>query len=153
MRRAERGSAMVIAMVAIASMLTTAAVLARMQTGSTRATDVHRSTLAGLYCAESGLAAVRDTVLANVGAWNGSLGTGIEPSWLAIVDHDLDNDGTDDFTVALRDNDDEAANDLTVDSDATIFIVSTCVQYPDNSTQVTELVTSAGQRKLWLRTQ
>lgn len=144
---------MLIVMITIASMLTTAAVLVHMTQGSLSATNVHRDTLTGLYCAEAGLTSVKPTVIANLGSWNAALGTGIEPSWLAPVSHDIDGDGVDDFTVTLRDNDDEALNDPSTDSDSTVFLVSTCIKQPDTPTQVTELVTSTGQRKLWLRTQ
>lgn len=144
---------MLIVMITIAAMLASGAVLAHMTQGSVNSSSVHRTALTGLYCAEAGLTSVKDTVVANAGAWNPELGTGIEPTWLAPVSHDIDGDGTDDFTVTLRDNDDEAVNDLSVDSDATIYVVSTCTKDPESPTQVTELITSTGQRKLWLRTQ
>jgi hypothetical protein len=151
--RRERGSVMLVVLIAIASMLTSAAVLVHMTRGSLDSTHVHRASLTGLYCAEAGLSSVKPTVVANVGSWNGALGAGSEPAWLGSVSHDVDGDGTDDFTVTLRDNDDEAVNDLSTDSDGAIFVVSTCTKYPDTPTQVTELITSTGQRKLWLRTE
>jgi hypothetical protein len=144
---------MLIVMITVASMLTTAAVLVHMTQGSLNSTTVHRDGLTGLYCAEAGLASVKPTVIANVGSWSAALGTGVEPAWLGIVSHDIDGDGTADFTVTLRDNDDEAVNDLSTDSDSQIFVVSTCTKYPESPTQVTELITSTGQRKLWLRTE
>ena len=144
---------MLVVLIAIASMLTSAAVLVHMTRDSLDSTNVHRTSLTGLYCAEAGLSSVKPTVIANVGSWNGALVSGSEPAWLAPVSHDIDGDGTDDFTVTLRDNDDEAVNDLSTDSDSTIFVVSTCTKYPDTPTQVTELITSTGQRKLWLRTE
>jgi hypothetical protein len=153
MRRREQGSAMIIVLVAIAAMLTSAAVLVHMTRGTLNSVSVHRDGLTGLYCAEAGLSSVKPTVIANVGSWNSALGTGTEPAWLGPVSHDVDGDGTSDFTVTLRDNDDEAVNDPSTDSDSAVFVVSTCTKYPDSPTQVTELITSTGQRKLWLRTE
>ena len=153
MRRGERGSAMMIVMIVVGAMMAAGAVLVRMQTSSTNATDVNRATTVGLYCAEAGLTAVRADIIANVAMWNASLGSGTEPPFLSMVSHDIDGDTVDDFTITLRDNDDEALNDLTTDSDQTVFVMATCIKHPDTRTQVTELLTSTGQRKLWLRTE
>jgi len=153
MRQRERGGAVVVVMVVVTAMMAGTAALTAMQSTSTRGVALGRASLAGLYCAEAGLAAVRSTVAANVALWDPSLGVVTEPAWLSGISRDLDGDGAADFTITLRDNDDEDPTDSAHDVDATVFIVSTCIQHPETHTQVTELVTSAGQRKLWLRTE
>jgi hypothetical protein len=154
MRSRERGSVIVVMMVLIAALLAGGAVLASMQHSSSRGGETTHMTSAGLYCAEAGLTAVRSTVALNA-PWTGSLGAPTEPAWLAGVNHDIDGNGKPDFTITLRDNDDEAANDPAVDSDQTIYIVSTCIGYPDVNTQVAELVKFSGppERRLWIRLQ
>ena len=144
---------MLVVMIAIGSLMTAGAVLVRVQATSSHGAEVNHSTLTGLYCAEAGLTASRATILANVALWNPSLGSPIEPPFLALVSRDIDADGIDDFEITIRDNDDEPINDLSTDTDQTIFVVSTCIKDPDSRTQVTELLTSTGQRKLWLRTE
>jgi hypothetical protein len=153
MRRRERGGALIIVMLVIAATLAAGAVLAQMQSTSKHASEITRTSITGLYCAEAGLAAVRATVIANVAAWDPSLGATTEPGWLSAIPHDIDGDGADDFRITLRDNDDEPANDLAHDTDHAVFIVSTCIKHPDNPVQVTELVTDTGERKLWLKTE
>ena len=144
---------MIVVMLVIAATLAASAVLTSMQSTSSHASELTKTSLGGLYCAEAGLAAARATVLAHAGAWDPALGSGTEPGWLSIVSHDIDGDGAGDFVITLRDNDDEAANDLAHDTDGAVFIVSTCIKFPETPTQVTELVTSTGERKLWLRTE
>lgn len=142
-RNRERGAAMVVTMVLISALLAGAAVLASMQLKSTRASDITRASISALHCAESGIVAARPAVMNNYGSWNASLGATTEPAWLAAVDHDIDDDGQPDFTITLKDNDDEVApiaNNLSVDNDLTIYIVSTCTKYPDVQTQVAEMV-------------
>ena len=153
MRQRERGGAVVVVMLVLTATLAASAALAQVQRTSLHATQLTRSTADGLYCAEAGLVAARATVLAHAGGLDAWLGTGTEPGWLSVVDHDLDADGAADFTITLADNDDEAANDLAHDTDGTVYIVSTCIRHPESKTQVTELVTSTGQRKLWMRTE
>jgi hypothetical protein len=144
---------MVVVMLVIAATLAASALLTSMQSTSSHAAELTKSSLTGLYCAEAGLAAARATVIANVASWDPSLGVATEPGWLSAVPHDIDGDGADDFRITLRDNDDEPANDLAHDTDQAVFIVSTCIKHPDTPTQVTELVTSTGERKLWLKTE
>jgi hypothetical protein len=153
MRQRERGGAIIIVMLVVAATLAASALLTSMQSTSSHASDLTRTSLTGLYCAEAGLAAARATVVANVASWDPSLGVATEPGWLSAVSHDIDGDGADDFVITLRDNDDEPVNDLAHDTDQAVFIVSTCIKHPDSPTQVTELVTSTGQRKLWLRSE
>ncbi len=146
---------MLVTMIIISSLLAGAAVLVSMQLSSNRSSDLTRSGLAATYCAEAGLAIARPAVIANYANWNaalatcGSAGTCPEPSWLASLNHDIDSpaDGVGDFTLFIRDNDDELApspNDLTHDSDLRVFIVSRCTKYGENVKEVEELLEWSG---------
>ena len=146
-RASQRGSAMLLTLVIIAALLAGGAVLVGMQLSSNRATDITRSGLTALHCAEGGLAAARPVVAANYIDWVTWLPAGSgEPTWLqapspTAIDHDLDNDGLDDFVITLKDNDDElppAPNNTTVDSDLRVFIVSTCIKFPDTPKQISD---------------
>ena len=142
-RNPQRGSAMLITVLLVTALFAGAAVLVSMQLASTRSTDVTRTGLSSLYCAEAGLAAARSVVANNYAGWAGSLGSASEPSWLSGINHDLDGDGSPDFMITLKDNDDELpplTNDLTRDNDLQVFIVSTCTKYPETKKQVEELV-------------
>lgn len=152
-RQPERGNAMLVTMIIISALLAGAAVVVSMQVQATRASGVTKQGLESLYCAEAGLAAAHSVVASNYGLWANTLQadpTGAtEPSWLgdSAFSHDLDGDGVDDFVVTIKDNDDElppATNDLTTDIDTKIFIISTCVKYPDSPKQVVELVKYSG---------
>jgi hypothetical protein len=159
-RSPEAGSAILITMLLVVSMLGGGAVLLNMQLHSSRSVAVVKQRISGQACAEAGLAAARGLVAANYSLWGPSLcnpppprGTGtcvigsptFEPVFLRspAVDHDLDNDGTADFVLTLLDNDDEVApatNNLAVDNDLQVYIVSTCIQNPENPIRVSELV-------------
>jgi hypothetical protein len=131
---------MLITLILMSVLLSGAAVMVSMQTRSTRDAGMMRSKMSALNCAEAGLVIARSTVAANYGLWNDALAQGTEPSWLAALDHDLDDDGAADFTITLRDNNDEIPDDQTRDNDLSIFIVSTCIKFPDTPAEVTELV-------------
>ena len=134
---------MLVTMILIAALLAGAAVLASMQMKSTRGSEITRTSLASMHCAEAGIVAARTAVMTSYPLWNASLGTTTEPAWLASVNHDIDNDGAADFRITLRDNDDEIApiaNDLTRDNDLQVFVVSTCIKFRDVQTQVAELL-------------
>ena len=152
-RMKERGSAMLVTMIIIASLLAGAAVVASMQVSSNRSTELTRNGLSALYCAEYGLTAGRGYVTQNFMLWNAALTancsdgdctTLIQPTWLdnAVFSHDIDGDGVDDFEISIRDNDDETsgAQVYTTDIDNTVFIVSRCTKYPDTPKQIEELV-------------
>lgn len=150
LRRApERGSAMIVTIIITAALLAGGVVLVSMQQSSNRGTDLTRGSLSALHCAEGGLAAARQLVAQNYMQWGAALTAGGEPSWLQspAVDHDLDNDGNDDFILELKDNDDEVAPtalDPLVDKDLRIFILSTCTKYPETPKQISELITFTG---------
>lgn len=152
-RRKQHGGAMMMTLIVVAALLGGAAVLVSLQLGSNKATDVTRSGLTALYCAEAGLSAARPYVAANYAQWNSSGGmctatdqsTCGATSWLStmIGIHDLDGDSAADFIVYLRDNNDEKSpvpNDLATDDDQKVFIVSKCIKFADNYKQIQELV-------------
>jgi hypothetical protein len=152
-RLRERGSAMLVTMIIISSLLAGASVLVSMQLASNRSTDLTRTGLSALYCAEAGLTSAHMLVAQNVAGWNAELATCAgsypcaEPSWLSSINHDIDGDGTADFTLYIRDNDDEAPpapNDPTHDSDESVFIVSRCTKFADSPKEVEELVEFTG---------
>jgi hypothetical protein len=144
-RNRERGSAMLVTLVLITTLLAGGVVLVGLQLKSSRSTELTRNNVSGTYCAEAGLAAARAAVAANYDQWNPALASGQQPDWLSntAFSHDLDGDGADDFVIVLRDNDDEvppAPNDPTRDIDLKIFIVSTCIMHPGHPKRVLELI-------------
>ncbi len=145
---AQRGSAMLVTLILVAALLAGGVVLTSMQMNSNRATEVTNTGVSAMYCAEAGLAAARTAVVANYTSWAGNLNTGTEPPWLNAIDHDIDvpADNVSDFTITLKDDDDEltGTNDLSVDQNLRIFVVSTCTKYPGTSKQVEELVRFTG---------
>ena len=148
MRTRQRGSAMLVTMLLVTAMIGGTAMLVSIQVSANRSTDLLRLGMQASFCAEAGLSAARSVVTANYALWAGSLGTGTEPAWLsAAINHDIDGDGIADFTLTLKDNDDElppAANDPTTDVDLRIFVVSTCIKYAEVPRQVEELVQYSG---------
>lgn len=147
-RSGQRGSAMLVTLIIVSALIAGGAVLVSMQMSSNRGAEVTNTGVTALYCAEAGLAAARPVVVSSYLQWAGNLGTGVEPSWLSSIDHDVDNDGasSNDFTITLKDNDDELSgtNDPLVDQDLRIFVISTCNLFPDNPKQVMELVRYSG---------
>ncbi|MGE0395758.1 MAG: hypothetical protein AB7T06_03445 [Kofleriaceae bacterium] len=147
---------MLVTLIIIGALLAGAGVLLSVQMASNRSSDLTRSGMSALYCAEAGLAAARQVVASHYMDWKASLCTTptcTEPTWMADgidaltspKDHDLDGDGAADFTVWLRDNYDEmSANDFAVDSDLQVFIVSKCIKYTDTPKQVEELILFEG---------
>jgi hypothetical protein len=149
-RNRQRGSAMLVTLIVIGALLAGAAVLASLQMASNRSTDLTRSGMSALYCAEAGLSAARPVVTAHYPDWASALdasgqGTLTEPTWLStgIGSHDLDGDNVADFEVYIKDNGDEpaaSADNPRLDNDLQIFIVSKCLKYPDTPKQVEELI-------------
>jgi hypothetical protein len=144
----QRGSAMLVTLILIAALLGGAAVLVSTQLAANRSTDVLRLGMLSSNCAEAGLSAARPLVLANYSQWAGTLGPGLEPTWLSsAMSHDLDADGAADFVITLKDNDDElapATNDLVHDNDLRIFIASRCIKYSEVPKEIEELVQVGG---------
>jgi putative hemolysin len=119
---------------------------------SNRSTELTRNGLASLYCAEAGLTAARTFIAGNYGIWNPALAancadsdcrTVIQPAWLnnTVFSHDLDADGADDFTVSIRDDEDETGTQNgAIDINDKVFIVTRCLKYPDTPKVVEELI-------------
>ena len=72
-RTSQRGSAMLVTMIVISSLLAGASVLVSMQLASNRATDLTRTGLSAMYCAEAGLTSAHASVAQNVASWNAAL--------------------------------------------------------------------------------
>lgn len=140
-RNGQRGSAMLVAMILMAALLAGAAVLVSLQMGSNRNTELTKTGITALYCAEAGLTAARSQAAINQATWDAWLGTKTQPTWLA-VDSDVNDDGvTGDFVVTLEDNFDETGtDDPNVDKDKKIFVVSRCTLFPDTPREVRELI-------------
>jgi len=153
-RQRERGSAMLVTLVVISSLIAGGVVLVSMQMQSMRSTTLTRNGLSAMYCAEAGAIAAHQTVALNYNSWGPTLiadpgGSGAQPTWLgdSAFSHDIDGDLSDDFQINLVDDDDEAsgsANDPTTDHNQKIWIKSTCLKYPDTPQQVMELVSFSG---------
>lgn len=139
---------MLVTMIVIGALLAGAATLTNMQVQSQRSQDLSRSNVSALYCAEAGIAAARTALAANYSSWGLGLaksagGDKTEPDWLdtAIGDHDIDDDGADDFTAYIFDNnDDPGDSNPQSDNDLQVFLVVSCTKYPETPNTVTELV-------------
>src|SRR5688572_21424177 len=105
-------------MVVLVALLAAGAALLSIQLGSTRQAGLAADQRGALYCAEGGLVAARPVLLANYAGWALVLDAdpGNDPAWYPITG-DLDGNGSVDFEVTIRDNDDEPApdDDPTVD--------------------------------------
>jgi hypothetical protein len=149
-RSTESGAAMMLVVTLLAALLAGGALAIYLEVSDTRATSYVPAARRSLYCAEAGLAAARPIVGANYATWVDVLDGNPEndPPWYPITgDIDDPPDGVPDYEVAIRDNDDElapAANDPTHDNDLEIFVVSTCIKYPDSPREVLELVMYKG---------
>jgi hypothetical protein len=137
---------MLVAMILMAALLAGATVLVSLQLSSNRSTELTKTGISALYCAEAGLTASRATIAVNQANWATYLGTGNQPTWVAhpTINHDLDGDGDSDFTITLEDNHDEVpptADAQGADLDGRIYIVSRCTAYPDTPREVRELIT------------
>jgi len=152
-RSSQRGSAMLITMILISALLAGGTVLVSMQLASNRGSDLTRTGISALDCAEAGLVTARPAVAANYGQWPTALaacGAGpypcAEPQWMsaALGTHDLDGDGQADFVVYIRDNDDEVPTEPRLDSDLSVFVVSRCIKYAETPTEVSELFRLSG---------
>ena len=163
-RSRQRGSAMLVTLIIIAALLAGAAVLVSLQLASNRSTDLTKSQMSALYCAEAGLSAARPFVAAHYTkpgtvaptGWASAIlasstGDFSEPDFIfdninlaSLAGHDVDGDGIPDFVVYLKDNGDEgvAADNPGVDNDLEVFIVSKCInpKFADTPNEVEELI-------------
>lgn len=139
---------MVLVMVILVALLAGGAVALSLQLGSTKQVGLASDSRGALYCAEAGLVAARPVIGARYADWESILDAdaGNDPDWYPFSD-DIDGDGVNDYVVTMRDNDDEAAptpNDPTRDNDLKIFVISSCLKYPDTPREVLELVKYQG---------
>lgn len=150
--RRQRGSALMTSLIILSGLLMAGAASVYLMTAETRSTSYTAMSRRSLFCAEAGLAMARPIVAANYLSWSEALDDdpANEPSWYPITGYlEANATGMPDFTITLRDNDDELPprdNDLFVDNDLKVFLVSTCNRYPEHPRTVMELLeyTSAG---------
>ena len=149
-RNGERGSAMVVVMVILVALLSAGSVAIYVQVADTRTTGMIRQSRDALYCAEAGLATARPLVGQNFADWpilldddpDNDIGAGWYP-----VEGDLDGDGEIDYSVTIRDNNDEVPpqpNNTTKDNDLRVFIVSKCLKFRDTPREILELILYEG---------
>ena len=125
----ESGLAMVIVLTILAALLAGGAIALVLQLSSTKGAGLVKTQRAAMYCAEAGLAQARATMQNSYALWGQIIDgdASNDPPWYPISG-DLDDppDGVDDYTVTVRDDEDEspAADDPQVDSNQRVFIVS-----------------------------
>jgi hypothetical protein len=146
--RRERGAALAVTLIMVTALLAGGALAMYMQLADTRGAQYVTESRGALFCAESGLSAGRPFVAGNVASWPAMLDSdpGNDPDGYPI-EGDLDGDGTADYRVEITDNDDEmppVENNPELDIDSTIFMVSTCLKYPDTPRQVLEMISFSG---------
>jgi hypothetical protein len=144
----QRGAALVVTLILVTALLAGGALAMYLQLADTRSTQYVTESRGALFCAEAGLAGARAYVTDHSSQWALMLDDDPDNDPVGYpVEGDLDDDGVIDWRVEIRDNDDEqhpAANDPTNDVDQTIFMLSTCVRFPDTPRQVLELISLAG---------
>lgn len=144
--RRQRGSALMTSLIILSGLLVAAGTSVYLMTAETRSTSYSAMGRRALFCAEGGLAVARPVVAANNATWNDVLDgdPSNDPAWYPITGYlEANSSGTPDYTVTLRDNDDEPmnlANDPTRDTDLKVFLVSRCTRYPEYPRTVMELV-------------
>jgi len=148
---AERGSVLVLVMTLLAALLAAGATVLYLQLSSTRSASMMTQMRSALYCAEAGAVRARTVFGNGYASWNAALDTdpGTVPTFQHPLVGDIDGDGNNDYSVVIRDNDDELppgqpVNNPEKDNDLAVFIVSTCTKYPDMPRTVMELVTYQG---------
>ena len=161
-RYSQRGSAMLVTMIIITSLLAGAAVLVSMQLASNRSSDLTRTGMSSrrtaprpglsvarpvvasqLHSGTPGRVRVRGTV-SGAPSRRGSRPASARTTSMATASPTS--------RVYIKDNDDElppAPNDLTHDSDLRVFIVSRCIKYADTAKEVEELVEYSGGGRLY----
>jgi hypothetical protein len=146
----ERGTVLVIVMAILAALLAGGAVVVHLQVADLRMAGLVRTARAALYCSEAGLSTARPILAGNMGDWPRVLDADAtnNPAWYPISgDLDAPADGVIDWIVTVEDNDDEfspSLNDPNVDTDGTIFAISTCQKYPLSPRQIVEAINFAG---------
>ena len=142
----QRGASLVVTLMVVTALLTAGALALYLQMADTHSAQYVTQSRGALFCAEAGLSAARDYISDNYADWPQMLDTDTsnDPDGYP-VEGDLDGDGTMDWRVTIRDDDDEfPTNNANVDANGTIFMVSACLQYPDTPREVLELVSFSG---------
>jgi hypothetical protein len=130
----------------VTALLAIGAVAVYLMLADTRAAGHTAKSRSALYCAESGLAGARTYLGSNVASWGVMLDAdpGNDPTGYPVTG-DLDGDGSADWRVTLRDNDDEFPTDNPYfDTDGAVFMVSTCLASTDATREVMVLVSLHG---------
>jgi|HubBroStandDraft_2_1064218.scaffolds.fasta_scaffold209907_2 hypothetical protein len=152
-RQRERGAALMVTLIIIASLLAGAAVVVSLQMGANRGTDLTRSGMTAEYCAETGMERAAPVVAANYQMWGSAMcGSASEASCLpsspageaaifSTVSHTIGSAGSA-FVLYLRDDEDEltGSQNYSQDENTRVFVVSTCLLFPDTPRQVRELI-------------
>jgi hypothetical protein len=143
--RKERGAALTVTLIIVVALLTAGALAFYLQMGDTNSARYVTQSRGALFCAEAGLSGARDYVSDNSMEWPAMLDPDADDPDGYPVEGDLDGDGANDWHVEIRDNDDEyPTNDPNVDTDGTIFMVATCLDYPDTPREVLEMISFSG---------
>lgn len=141
-------------MTLLAALLAAGATVLYLQLSATRSAGLVTRTRSALFCAEAGLVAARAQIGNNYAVWNSLLdgNPATNPPWYPIVG-DIDNPPNgNDYSVTIKDNDDELpplANNPKKDNDLSVFIVSRCTKFGDMKRTVMELVTYQGGGNLY----
>lgn len=142
----ERGAALPVILILMTALLVLGALALRLTISDTRGTHATVSGRRATYCAEGGLVAGRTFIAANMVSWSLMLDQDAanDPDGYPVTG-DLDGDGTDDWQVTIKDNDDElGTNNPYVDSDGVVFMVGTCLAEPDTPREVMQLISVGG---------
>jgi Tfp pilus assembly protein PilX len=144
--RGQRGAALVVTMMVVIALLAAGALALYLQMADTHSAQYVTQKRGALYCAESGLAGARDYILANATSWPTMLDSDSTNDPVGYpVEGDLDGDNVNDWHVVLRDDDDEfPTNDPTVDTNGTVFMVATCLAYPDTPREILQMISVSG---------
>ncbi len=149
----QRGAAMLLVATILVALLAGGGVALYIQLQSTKSAGLVKSARSSLFCAEAGLAAARPIIARNHAGWADVLDEDPrnDPDWYPITG-DIDDDGTPDFEVTIRDNDDErlpSANNTAVDIDRRVFAVARCTKNADVTREVSELIVVASGRHVY----
>ncbi len=142
----QRGAALMVTIILISALLAGGMLAIYLMIADTKSAQYINESRGALFCAESGLAGARAYVEGSTNDWPTMLDSDADndPDGYPVTG-DLDGDGTDDWSVEIKDNDDEfPTNDTTMDTDGTIFMVSTCTKYGDTPRQVMEMINFSG---------
>lgn len=145
-KRSQRGAALTVTMILVTALLSAGSLALYLQVADTHSAQYVAQSRGALFCAEAGLAGARDYISNNSTDWPVMLDsdTSNDPTGYP-VEGDLDGDSVMDWHVEIRDNDDEfPTDDPNTDTDGTIFMVGTCLNYTDTPREVLEMISFTG---------